>query len=131
MKTKKQILKQLQNLKYFNLYPISPKPSYHSINPKSDNQFERLKREVRLINALQTASRYLTCYDDLDILTNPKQEITKAQFLHNIVNGEELTEDVNGIIVNSGFTKYGLKMSEKELMIYVDVALELYGQKME
>lgn len=131
MKNKKQILKQLQNLRYYNLYPISPKPEIYKINPKSSNQFERLKRETKILNSLQTASRYLTCYDDLDILNNPKQELTKQAFLHNIVNGEELTEEINGIIVPSGFTKYGLKMSEKELMIYVDVALELYGTKVE
>lgn len=131
MKTKKVILKQLQNLRYYNFYPISPKPEIYKINPKSSNQFERLKRETHLINGLQNAARYLTCYDSLDILVNPLQELTKQAFLHNIVNGEELTEEINGVIMPSGFTKYGLKMSEKELMIYVDVALELYGKEIE
>lgn len=122
MRTKKQIIKILQNLKYYNLFPISQKAASYSVNSKSSNQFERLKRESFEINALQTAARYLTCYDSLDILENPKQELTKAAFVHNIVNGEA---------DEWGLTKWGVKMKEKDLMMYVDLAIELYGKPVE
>jgi hypothetical protein len=120
MRNKKQIKQIIKNLKYFTLFPLEMKEEGKFIKNHEEHKIKRCIKEAEVINSLITATNYLMAFDSLDILENPKQEITKQQILHTLEHGE---------VDSSGITKYGLKMSKAQLDIYVSVCLELYGKE--
>ncbi len=115
---KSRIIQRIQNLKYFDQGLHINAEKTRAITENDEQESKRLLREAKLVRKLLTIHTYVQCADSYDILENPKQIITKAQYRKNATSS--IAKDApHGAITIAGVPAQFMTEEEFDIMIEV------------
>jgi hypothetical protein len=119
MSKKTNIIKTIQNLKFFDSN-LKMFPDKILALKQSDSLADekRLYRESKLVRKLLTIHTYLQCANSYDIIENPKQIITKAQFKKNVTSSAAEQAKDGVITIGPILAQY---MDEKEFNLMLEI----------
>lgn len=117
-----RIIQRVQNLKYFDQGLRINSERTRAITEKDEKESKRLFREAKLVRKLLTIHTYVQCADSYDIILNPKQLITKAQFKRNVTSSVAKEAEHGSITIGTIPAQY---MTEEEFDIMVEVYWKL------
>lgn len=129
MLTKKKIIQRVKNMKFFDSRMEVDKDKVDAINKSNTRQIKRFEDEMKICFKMKTVWSYSLLPTTYDILENPKQIITKAEYKRKVVESAPESEVGTVLIQGAGYEGFAFRMSEEEFEVYLAAYKELTNDK--